>query len=547
MRGLPTLRADSAGRSPWLWVGAVVLGILACVATLYATSQLKYLVFLLVAWLVAAVFLLSGNLRLACLYTILLLAPLRLGQPYYVIPHMGGAAAFWIDAIDPILLTLLYLQLRDLRQGRRAEYRFPRALWFWSGMIALGVVSVVIAPYHVSAAQEAFRMAKLLLLAVVLLNEITRRRQFVHAVIALLIGVYVNSILAAAQWALGHDFGLQYLGEGSREGFEAVGTVTLLTREFVFRPGGLMGAGNLYAAYLALLVPVAVALVLAPVGRGLRRFAGLAVIVALPPLVFTLSRSGWIAFAVGFAAVLVLGMWHPVSRRVFLFARASVVAFAVVVAVAMSPMIVQRIYESDPNALDVRLEWFEIARRMVVDKPVLGVGLNNYVFRQLGYGKESGPDEMNARYGNYWPVVHSTWAVTWAEQGTLGFLLFVAMHVAIIAVGVSNLRIRDPMMHAIGAGLLAGILALMVDGVGSFFIRMDQQARVFWIVVGLLLAVGYWRIANEESGARGEVPGPARGRAPRSPPSGWLPVQPSPLRNAPRRASAAPEGLRHGA
>jgi putative inorganic carbon (hco3(-)) transporter len=547
MRGLPTLRADSAGRSPWLWVGAVILGMLACVATLYATSQLKYLVILLVAWLVAAVFLLSGNLRLACLYTILFLAPLRIGQPYDIIPHMGGAAAFWIDGIDPILLTLLYLQLRDIRQGRRAEYRFPRALWFWSGMIALGVVSIVIAPYHVSAAQEAFRMAKLLLLALVLLNEITRRRQFVHAVVALLIGVYLNSILAAAQWALGHDFGLQFLGEGSREGFEAVGSVTLLTREFVFRPGGLMGAGNLYAAYLALLVPVAVALVLAPVGRGLRRFAGLAVVVSLPPLVFTLSRSGWIAFAVGFAAVLVLGMWHPVSRRVYMFARASIVALAVVVAVVMSPMIVQRIYESDPNALDVRLEWFEIARKMVVDKPVLGVGLNNYVFRQLGYGKESGPDEMNARYGNFWPVVHSTWAVTWAEQGTLGFMLFVAMHVAIIAVGVANLRIRDPMMHAIGAGLLAGILALMVDGVGSFFIRMDQQARVFWIVVGLLLAVGYWRIANEESGARGEEPSPARGRAPRSPPSGWLPVPPNPLRNAPRRSSAAAEQVRHGA
>jgi putative inorganic carbon (hco3(-)) transporter len=239
-------------------------------------------------------------------------------------------------------------------------------------------------------------------------------------------------------------------------------------------------------------------------------------------------------------------MWHPVSRRVFMFARASIVALAVVVAVAMSPMIVQRIYESDPNALDVRLEWFEIARKMVVDKPVLGVGLNNYVFRQLGYGKESGPDEMNARYGNFWPVVHSTWAVTWAEQGTLGFMLFVAMHVAIIAVGVANLRIRDPMLHAIGAGLLAGILALMVDGVGSFFIRMDQQARVFWIVVGLLLAVGYWRVANEESRVADGAPSPARGRLPRSQPSGWLPVQPNPLRNTPRGSSAAPGQVRHG-
>lgn len=376
-------------------------------------------------------------------------------------------------------------------------------------------------------------MLKLLALAYVLYNELVRTTQFQRAFVTLTLGVLLNSVIAIMQWVLAHDLGLEFLGEGSREGFEAVGSVTLMTREFVMRPGGLMGAGNLYAAYLAMLVPMAIALYLAPVGRALRTLSAVAVVISLPPLILTLSRSGWISFAASFAAVIVLGMWHPVSRRRFITARVAIITGVAIATAAMSPIILTRLYESDPNAVDVRIEWLEKARDMVMDNPVLGVGLNNYVFAQLNYGKERDPDEMNARYGNYWPAVHSTWALTWAEQGTLGFVLFLGMHLSLIGVGISNLRIRDPMMHALGVGLLAGLLAIMVDGLASFFVRMDQHARVFWIVVAMLLAVDAWRRLNEQSAE--SRPSPTTG--PRSAPlgkSGWLPVIATPLRNSRR-------------
>jgi hypothetical protein len=66
-------------------------------------------------------------------------------------------------------------------------------------------------------------------------------------------------------------------------------------------------------------------------------------------------------------------------------------------------------------------------------------------------------------------------------------------------VGVRNLRIRDPMMHAVSVGLLAGFVAIMIDGMASFFVRVEGPARMFWIALGLILAIGYWRRANERS------------------------------------------------
>jgi O-antigen ligase len=351
-----------------------------------------------------------------------------------------------------------------------------------------------------------------------------RHRQFRHAVVALMIGVFFNSAMAIAQYVTGLQFGLDFLGEGSREGIEAVGTATLMSGEFVYRPGGLMGAGNLFGAYLALLLPVAIGIMLAPVNRALKAFLLVTVVLGQAALVLTLSRSAWIAFAASFALVLLLGMWNPVSRRRYMAARVVIVVVTIVVAAGFTPMILQRIYGSDPNAFKVRLEWLRTARNMILDKPVLGVGLNNYVFVQPPYGENKTPDEMTARYGRLWPVVHSTWAVTWAEQGTAGFLLFVALHLSILGVGFRNLSIRDPMLHALAAGLLAGFFAIMIDGLSSFFLRMDQHGRVWWMASALIVALGYWREANEARAAPSAAR-PAKGGAQSLPrrDGGWLP------------------------
>jgi putative inorganic carbon (HCO3(-)) transporter len=517
-----------AGLEPAQIVSGLLVGLLAGVAALVVTNELKYLIVLLLGWMVALVFVLSGNFRLACLCSLLALAPLRLGKAFHVIPHMGGAAGFWIDGIDLLLAVLLWFQWRDRRTGRFGSMLFHAAMWMWVGMIALGLLSVLIPPYRMVALHEVVRMVKLLVLAIVVFNEVRRPRQIQLAFVILMGGVLLNSLLAIAQWALKRDFGLEFLGEANRAGSDAIGQVTLLTRDFVYRPGGLMGAGNLFAAYLAMLVPMAVAVFLAGVRPWLRLLSAAVLITSLPALVLTLSRSGWLAFAVGFVVVLVLGMWHPISRRRFFVARAAAVGGVALLGLAMSPVILQRLTSSDPNAVKVRVEWLETAWKMIEDKPVLGIGLNKYVFTQTSYGPETTPEEMNARYGELWPVVHSTWAVTWAEQGTVGMLLFVLMHLILLREGWQNLRIRDPLVHAVAVGLLAGLVAIMVDGAASFFLRMEQHSRVFWVAVPLLLACAQWR---RHEAAAAELA--AEAAPPPAAPGGWLPPRGRPLGGSP--------------
>lgn len=518
---------------------AVVAGLLAAVLTLVVLTHFKLGVVLVVAAVVGLLFVISGNLRASCLCALVLLAPLRLGKGFHFIPHMGGASSFWIDGIDFLLAALLWFQWRDIQCGRRERWQFHGALWLWVGLIGLGLVAVMVPPFRMVALHEVVRMLKLLVLAWVLMNELQRTRQFQLAFVMLMLGVVMNSLLALLQWALKRDFGLEFLGEANRMGTDAINAGTLLTGVSVYRPGGLMGAGNLYAAYLAMLVPMAVAVFLTRVSWRLRALAAVAVLISLPPLVLTLSRAGWIAYATSFLVVLGLGLWHPVSRNVYMVARAAIVCGVATIGLAMSPIILDRIYKSDPNAVDVRLEWLETAQKMILDKPILGIGLNKYVFTQTQYGKETTVDEMNDRYGEFWPVVHSTWVLTWAEQGTVGFALFVGMHLVLLGVGMRNLRLREPFMHALSAGLLAGLCGIMVDGLASFFIRMDQHGRVFWLVVAMLLAVGLWRRRHEQpadAAAPAEAPaGAGGGLLERPAGSGWLPPVANPLRETRRR------------
>jgi len=498
---MPGHRATPAfgGGVPATLLGGLVAGTLGFAAIIFAhEGENKYVAVAFAGALILIAMPLIRNLRLFCLYMILLLAPLFLRLSFLRFPHMGGAGAMYIEVVDPFLLLLLYFQVRDRIRGYRRGYRFPAACALWSAMILLGVGSVIfMGTLRITAANEVVRMTKLLLLVLLLINEVVERRQFHHVVVALSLGVILQSTIALTQYLRGAQIGLGFLGEASDKEIKTLSDATLLTGDFVYRASGLLGHANLLAGYLALLLPMAVALFLAPVTRRLKVLLAIALLVGQPALVLTLSRAGWVDYAIAFVLVLVLGAWNPVSRRRYLLARVVIIAGAVAVALALSPQIIQRLYETDPSAVENRIKWLRTARAMILDNPVFGTGLNTYVFAQLPYGEERTPLQMHDRYGEYWPAVHNTWVLTWAEQGTIGFLLFVGLHFSVIAVAVRNLRIRDPILHALSVGLLAGFIAIMVDGFASFFVRQEPTARMFWIALGLILAIGYWRRTNE--------------------------------------------------
>jgi O-antigen ligase len=260
-----------------------------------------------------------------------------------------------------------------------------------------------------------------------------------------------------------------------------------------FRANALLGHPNLLAAFLALQLPICVALMFSRLSVLMRALIGGATVLGMAALMMTLSRSGWFSFGIAVALLFVLSFVHPRLQRRYLFARVAAILFIVVVVASFSGAIIKRLTESDPGAVNFRLEWNQVAWEMVQEKPIIGFGLNTFVYHLPGRTHYGGPKGLNESLGSIWPVVHNTYLLTWAEQGTIGFVLFIGLHWAIIAAAVRNIRrYYNDVLFAVNLGCLCGIVALMFDGLASFYLRMPAPSRMFWVVTAIIFAIDRW-------------------------------------------------------
>ena len=436
----------------------------------------------------------SGNCRLALLWGLMLSAPLALSKKFVDRPHMGGSGAYMVEAVDIFVIGLALFLLRDLAAGTRHGVRLSAVGGWWIAMILLGLISVATGPYRQAAMEEVFQMAKALALFVVLINELVRSRQILHAAVALGLGVLLEAVVAMAELAHHGALGLQMLGEATSDTLAYAARATYRDGGDVFRVGGLIGHPNLLAGYLAILLPMLVATLFMPLALHWRIGSMAALFGGLAALVLTLSRSGWIAFGVAFLLVIGLSWVHPEMRRGYRSLRLALLGTTATGLLAIAPLILRRATQSDPGALAFRYEWMDVAWAMVRAHPVFGIGLSAFTYNLPGVTRYGDAAALSDHFGPVWPVVHNIYLIIWAEQGTPAFLCFLAIYATLLATGWRNLRVvGDVRLHFLSIGLVAGVCASMIDGLGSFFLRNPPCGRVFWMVAALIVAIRRWQ------------------------------------------------------
>jgi hypothetical protein len=56
---------------------------------------------------------------------------------------------------------------------------------------------------------------------------------------------------------------------------------------------------------------------------------------------------------------------------------------------------------------------------------------------------------------------------------------------------------KQQFLAMVNLGCFAGLIALMIDGMASFFIRNGNCGRIFFIVAALVIAIQWWHYDNE--------------------------------------------------
>jgi O-antigen ligase len=134
-----------------------------------------------------------------------------------------------------------------------------------------------------------------------------------------------------------------------------------------------------------------------------------------------------------------------------------------------------------------RRELWLAALKMAADRPILGVGPDNFRWR---YGDYTGLDAWNTN------IHANNLYLEWlADTGIPGLLLFLVASWNILRAASRGLHVSaNPVQAAYRLGLLGSLMAWYLHGMVDYFYEFTPTFVVFWMIVGLSL-----RIAEEET------------------------------------------------
>jgi putative inorganic carbon (HCO3(-)) transporter len=320
-------------------------------------------------------------------------------------------------------------------------------------------LSVLVARDKTLAAFELALIVQLFLIHLYILGTVRTRDDVLYIVTLILIGLFAESLII---------FALRIMGT-------TVKIAGITGRVFDTRVSGTVGSPNNAGAFLVLSLGPALGLLLARVNKTYGWLAAVAFASGAIALIFTLSRGGWLAFVVflGFFGLLALQRGWLSGRVV-----AVLVLVALVLFVALNQVIITRLTADDQGAAESRIPLMRIAWRMIRDRPLLGVGLNN--------GPILLPSYITPDMGDIWVYgVHNKYLAVWSETGPGGLLAFLWFLMATLRRGWRSFRAEDPLLSPVALGLLTAVLGHMVHMAFDTF-RDRPNTQLLWLYTALI-------------------------------------------------------------
>ncbi len=265
----------------------------------------------------------------------------------------------------------------------------------------------------------------------------------------------------------------------------------------VERATGSVGDANELAAALVLSLGVAAAFALnRHLSSTLRLFGAVTAVVCVVGVLLSLSRGGLIGMGVaGVAAVVLAGRWRlPVGVGVGGVVLAGVGYFAFFASLPAR----ERVTNVGGGGTG-RLDLWTVAQRMIVDRPLEGVGTGQFQTSSVHYLLQPGAIERADFILSRPKVAHNTYLNVLAELGAVGgafFFLIIGLSVfSLLRAAVVFGRIGDERMEIVLRGAAVGVAGYLV----ALLFISENYSKLFWLVIALGPAV--LAVAREQEGA----------------------------------------------
>jgi len=235
---------------------------------------------------------------------------------------------------------------------------------------------------------------------------------------------------------------------------------------------------NALALFLGPLIAVAASLFLHGTSRELRIGSGVFLLVAVPSMLFSFSRGGYLAMA---AVGVGLALSH---RRRWLLLAGLVIAGGLVSAI---PPIFHRISIEFQNVGGTtlfgragRIELWSATLKMLSHYPIFGAGLS-------GFAERIGP-YWNANHPERFIDPHNIVLNFWVETGLLGLFAFAWLLVLVFRISWQGWKKSDSDWRPIFLGVLLAMVAIVVHGLVDVPYFKNDLSLLFWALAGIAAA-----------------------------------------------------------
>lgn len=391
-----------------------------------------------------------------------------------------------------IVILLIGIFIRwVISQDRPRGILLPTILVVAYGLV--GFTSLLYAPNQESVVESLSNYVKDALIALVVIALLKKPHQFRHVIYTmLLIGIFIGTI-SVHQYAT-NNFTNSYGGFAVAEYMNIIGETN------GYRLSGPVGDPNFFSQVMVVLALLGVERLLHERNLLWKILAGWAAAASTLTVVFTFSRGTTIALVLS----LILFFWiyklKPAQLIVIIVLGIAMLAFA-------PPTYYQRVLSiadvlpsgsgginvHSDRAIQGRASENLTAWVMLMDRPLLGVGLNNFSYLYQDYTKSLGlaPSATNRS-------PHNLYLEVAAEQGVVGFLVFMVM----IALAIrSVLRARSRFLAA-GmedyANMTTGFAIAFAGYLLAALFVHAAYPRYFYLLVGIAFALSNMLDENEE-------------------------------------------------
>lgn len=407
---------------------------------------------------------------------------------------------FWISLSD----LFLYGFLAFWFFGRKLVQREP---WHRHALLRFGLVytgylwvSAILAVDPLQGMVMAVTHTKYLIAFVAVFDYVRKPADLRAAAVVLAAGLTCQLVMVGAQLVTRSY--LQFRGTNLAD----TGNLTFSGGFQAIRPTGFLKHPIALADYLVFLLLPATGLLLA--GRrvlGGRWFPLLLLTFGGGfALVATLSRGGWIAFAVAMIFAALVAARRRLIRRQWLGGGAVALVVALALVAIVYPAAYLRLVESDARSSEGRMLMMDQALLIGNRNPVLGVGMGGYhraakANRPQSFG--SANEVLREALITHLGVVHNKYLLVYAEHGLVGVALLLVLLWKSVRLFFDVRHWHDRTQELVGLGLAGAIVAQAVMYLFDHFYQ-EVGLLMFWVFTGLLAALARAQSSPVPAGSR---------------------------------------------